>query len=163
MPQLDPTWFASQLFWLFVSFALLYYLLAKVILPPLMDAMERRQNTVDSDISVAQSCKTQAEEARQQYERTLAEARANSQQLIDSVMVEHKAKSEQAARELEKQIAAKIKESERKIVTKKQELMDALTPTTAEMTALIVEKLTQRSPANDKVKMAIGDLSKGRR
>lgn len=163
MPQLDPTWFASQLFWLFVSFSLLYFILAKMILPPLMSIMERRQHAVESDLSQAKSFASEAEAAKELYERTLAQARANSQQLIDAVAHEFKAKSELASKELEETIAAKLKEAERKISAKKQELMDALTPTTAEMTALIVEKLTQSTPAKDKIKSALAESSKGRR
>lgn len=162
MPQLDPTWFASQLFWLFVAFVTLYVLLARFLLPPIMEVMERRAATLTSDMEGAQRSKTEAEKARDHYERTLADARARSQHLIDGVMHEHKVKSEQAEKALDEQIAAKLKEADRRIAGKKQELMEALTPATAEMTALIVEKLTQRSPSEDKVKSAVGLLAKGR-
>lgn len=162
MPQFDPTWFASQLFWLVVAFAVLYTALARFLLPPLMDMMDRRRAAVDSDTALAQHCKSEAEQARDSYERALAEARAKSQQLVNAVMEEQKQKSEQASHQLEAQISAKLKDAERRISAKKQELMDALTPATAEMTALIVEKLTQRSPSEEKVKSAVGGLAKGR-
>jgi len=162
MPQLDPTWFASQLFWLFVAFMTLYVVLSRFMLPPLLEVMERRKATVDSDLQGAERFKTEAEKARDHYERTLADARLRSQQLIDTVMQEHKAKSEQASKALDDQIAAKLKEADRRISAKKQELMEALTPATAEMTALIVEKLTQRSPNKEEVKTTVGGLSKGR-
>ena len=63
MPQLDPTWFASQLFWLAVTFVMIYVILAKMALPPLMEIIERRKQTVEGDISQAQTLKSQAEQA----------------------------------------------------------------------------------------------------
>lgn len=162
MPQLDPTWFASQLFWLFVSFVLLYLVLSRVVLPPLLGIMAERKTTMDGDVARAQVLTDEAEKARKQYEHALAEAREKSQQLIDTAMLEHKQKSEQANKALDEKIAGQIKEAQRKIAAGKQELMEALTPATAEMTALIVEKLTQHSPGDDKVLSIFSKLSKGR-
>ncbi len=163
MPQLDPTWFASQLFWLFVTFIVLYVVLSKIILPPLMGVMAQRKHTVDSDLSTAQGLKTQAEEARELYERTLAEARARSQQLLADAMLEHKQRAETAGKELDRQIVLKLSNAEKQINTKKQELMDALTPTATELTKVIVEKLTKRTPDNDKAESLINSLAKGGR
>lgn len=162
MPQLDPTWFASQLFWLFVSFVTLYLILSRVVLPPLMAIAAKRKDTIDSDLSDAQSFKTLAEQAREQYERTMAEARARAQQLIDNAMLEQKRQGDQASKDMDQVIAGKLKDAEKKISVKKQELMDTLTPATAELTATVVEKLTQRTPGGDKIKTIIGELSKGR-
>src|SRR4051812_21405716 len=115
MPQLDSTWFASQLFWLLVSFAALYFLLARLVLPPLQGVLARRAQVMATDLDTAQRAKSQAEEARQAYERTLAEARARSQALIADAMREHKAKAEQAGKELDAQIAQRLADAEKKI------------------------------------------------
>jgi len=163
MPQLDPTWFASQLFWLFVSFAALYMLLSRVMLPPVLAIMAKRKETVDTDLSDAQSFKTLAEQAKDQYERTMIEARARSQQLLTDAMLDQKSRGEQSAKELDSQIAAKLREAEKKISLKKQELKDSLTPTTAELTAIIVEKITQRTPGDEKIKAVLAPLTKGSR
>lgn len=160
MPQLDPVWFSSQLFWLVASFGLLYFLLARVILPPLLEVMARRKQTVEGDLGTAQRAKTAAEEARQAYERTLADARARSQALVNEAMLEHKAKAEKASKELDEQIAKKLAEAEKRIGDAKQKLLDGLTPAAAELASLIVEKLTHRTPANDKVSSIITELSK---
>lgn len=162
MPQLDPTWFASQLFWLFVCFVTLYIILARLVLPPLQNVLAQRQKTMEGDVSTAQSLKSQAEQAREHYEQTLAEARNRSQQLVAQVMAEQKARAEQSGKALDAQISQKLGEAEKAIAAKKQALMDALTPATAEMTAMIVEKLTQRAPANDKVNSIISEISKAR-
>lgn len=160
MPQLDPTWFVSQLFWLLVTFVLLYVVLSRKVLPAIQGILAQRQNTIASDISQAQLSKTRAEDAKQTYEKALADARSKAQALTNEAMLAHKAKSEQAARDMDAQAAKKLAEAEKKIEAKKQELMTALTPTAAELTSIIVEKLTSRAPANDKVQSTINQLSK---
>ena len=78
MPQLDPTWFASQVFWLVLTFAALYFVVSRMALPQLQDIVARRKQTVASDLERAQNLQAQAEKARQDYERTLADARSRA-------------------------------------------------------------------------------------
>lgn len=163
MPQLDPTFYASQLFWLAITFIALYVVMSRFVLPPLLDIIARRQQTVEGDISLAQSLKSQAEQARADYERAMAEARANAQALMDEATEAYKAKSELASREMDRQIELKLAEASRRIAAKKAEMIEALTPTTTELTAMIVEKLTQQTPSADQVSRIINDLAKGRR
>lgn len=148
MPQLDPTWFASQLFWLAITFLTLYVLLARVILPPIMNIMAQRKGTVESDLVAAQTFKSQAEEAKELYERTLAEARARSQQLLNDAIQEQKTRAEQAGKELDVQIASKLSDAESRIQAKKQELLTALDPAATELAQVIVAKLVQHAPEN---------------
>lgn len=160
MPQLDPTWFASQIFWLLVTFGLLYVVLSRLVLPPLVGIVARRESTIEGDIAHAEALKQEAEAARQEYERTLAEARAKAQQLFSDAMADHKAKADIASKDVEQQVAAKLEEANARISAKKKELIGALTPATEELTSLIVEKLTHRNTAKDKIGSMITQLFK---
>jgi F-type H+-transporting ATPase subunit b len=160
MPQLDPTWFASQLFWLLVSFAALYVLLSRVFLPPLMAIMAKRRETVDTDLSLAQGLKGEAETARQLYEKALADARAKSQALLLEAQAQQKHAADEAARATEEQVAAKLREAELAINRKRMELKDSLTPVAAELTAMVVEKLLRQHADMQKVSSALNLASK---
>jgi F-type H+-transporting ATPase subunit b len=160
MPQLDPTWFASQLFWLAASFAALYFVMSQLVLPPLLAIMAKRRDTVDTDLSLAQGMKLEAEQARAAYESALAEARSKSQQLHTDAVLEYKQKAEAAGRALENEIASKLREAEQRITIQKQELMAQLTPVTAELTAMIVEKLASIRPDDSAVSLAVSRNAK---
>ena len=162
MPQLDPTWFASQLFWLAVTFVALYLFLSRMVLPPLTDIILKRKEVMDHDLAQAQELKSEAEQARFAYERMMAEARSKAQQLVSDAMLAHKASAEQQARELDKQIEQKLADAAKKIAARKSELLQALTPTTSDLTAMIVEKLTRHKPGSEQVSRIIDDLAKGR-
>ena len=161
MPQLDPTWFVSQLFWLAIIFVALHLVLSRLVLPPLMGTVERRKQTVTDDISQAESMRVQADDARTDYERTLAEARGKAQALINDTMQAHQSNAEQASATLEKQLEQKLAESARAIAAKADELFTKLVPETEALTSMIVEKLTNQAPAADKVKQAINQHNKG--
>ncbi|MDE3060621.1 MAG: F0F1 ATP synthase subunit B' [Pseudomonadota bacterium] len=163
MPQLDPTWFASQIFWLAVTFAALYFLMSRLVLPPLEEVVGRRQQTISGDLDRAQRLKSEAERARLEYERLLAETRAKAQKLLDDAMQAHKQSAETQARAMEQQIEHKLKEASQKISAKKQELIAILTPTAVDLTAMIVEKLTNRAPSSDQVGRVLNELSKSKR
>lgn len=163
MPQLDPTWFASQLFWLTICFVALYTGLSRFVLPPLMDVMARRASTVEDDVSQAQSLKSQAEHARHDYERTLADARERAQAVMNEATESYKVKSEAATKEMNRQIELKLTDASKRITAKKQEMIEALAPTMGELTSIIFEKLTQQKPSSDQVQTILNELHKSRR
>ena len=63
MPQLDTTWFASQIFWLIIAFSVLYYLLSRKALPRLAEILEARQDRIAADLDEAERLRREAEEA----------------------------------------------------------------------------------------------------
>ena len=162
MPQLDPTWFASQLFWLAVTFVALYFILSRLVLPPLLDIMARRGQTVAGDIQQAESLTSQAEHARQHYELTMADARERAQGLMNDAILEQKSRAEQQAKAMDAQVEHKLADASKQIAAKKAELTQALTPTASELTGLIIEKLTQNRANADQINRIIGELSKER-
>lgn len=161
MPQLDPTWFASQIFWLFVCFVALYFMLSKLILPPLLEVMAKRTDVLASDVDMAQRLKSQAEQARQEYEKTLVTARSNAQAVMNEALAEQKAKAEAKGKELDKQIERKLGEAATRIGAQKIQMMNDLNPAVMELTSLIVEKLTQSKPSGDKVETVLRAAAKG--
>lgn len=161
MPQLDPTWFTSQIFWLALTFVGLYIVLSRVILPPLMDILSKRQDAIAHDIATAEQMKADAEKAQAEYEQTLREARENALGVIADTMAEHKNHAEAQNKALDATIEKKLQDATKRITEHKQKLLAELEPTSAELATLIVEKLTQRTPQSDQVQSALDELTKG--
>ena len=68
-PPFDPTYFASQLFWLAISFAVLYFLLSRFVLPRIGGAIEERRDRIADDLDAAASMRDQANETVRAYEK----------------------------------------------------------------------------------------------
>jgi F-type H+-transporting ATPase subunit b len=77
-PPFDPSHFASNLFWLAITFSALYWLMSKIALPRVGDHPGERANDL-ADLDQAAQMQAKAEETAQAYEKALAEARKNAQ------------------------------------------------------------------------------------
>lgn len=82
MPQLDPAFFATQLFWLALCFAVLYLLMWKVALPRIGEILTERQERIDDDLQKAEKLRNDAAEVLAAYERMIAEGREKSQAIL---------------------------------------------------------------------------------
>jgi F-type H+-transporting ATPase subunit b len=141
MPQLDHTWFASQIFWLFVIFAIFYFVLSNVVLPKLGAAIEGRAKKIDGDLARAGSLKGESDAMIAAYEKALAESRAKAQ----AVRAETEAKlaKEAAAKsaELNAALADKIKAAEARIGQARGEALSNVESLAAEIAVEAARKI----------------------
>lgn len=141
MPQLDPSTYPTQLFWLLVTFGLLYLVLWLVVLPRIGEVRTTRQNRIGSDLDRADELKREAEAVRAAYEKTLAEAAAEAQsihrQTAQVLAEERQAKQGVLANEL----AGEATQAERRIGSEKQAAMQQLGEVAAGLVQASVERL----------------------
>src|SRR6056300_1122059 len=74
MPQLDPTYWASQGFWLILIFTLLYLALSKLFIPKIKNSIDDRENRIKDDLDEAQKLKEVAEAKLKEYEISIENA-----------------------------------------------------------------------------------------
>lgn len=160
MPQLDITWFSSQIFWLIVTFAFLYLLLSRSVLPRIHTVMESRQNKITHDIDRAEQLRNEAEEARETYERALKDSRAKAQSLItESAALMEKSSNARHA-ELDKKLDKQLSDAEAGIAAAKSDALAKLAPVSKELTQHIVEKLTGQKLNEKEVATVVDGLIK---
>jgi F-type H+-transporting ATPase subunit b len=84
MPQLDfanyP--FASQIFWLFFSFAILYYFVAKLIIPKITQVINIREKTIYQAIEEAEKLKSDIANSAGSKKSPISQARAKANQIL---------------------------------------------------------------------------------
>ena len=71
MPQLNPEFFFSQLFWLVITFSFLLFFLWRVSLPRISSVLEKRENKINNDIETAKQLQAEAEEIQDQINQKL--------------------------------------------------------------------------------------------
>lgn len=110
MPQLDPSSFASQIFWLIVTFVALYLIMWRIVVPRIGDVLEARRERAEDNLAKAETYKKDAEAALAAYDKAIADARAEAHAAVaeaTSRMAETAAKQEtELARKLGERIAA---------------------------------------------------------
>ena len=78
-PPFQAEHFPSQLFWLTITFVLLYVLMAKIALPRIGSIFAERSRLIGDDLKAADRYKEQADTAHAAYEKSLADARTRAQ------------------------------------------------------------------------------------
>lgn len=115
MPQFDFATFPSQIFWLLISFAALYFLLARTALPKIGAVLEARQRKMDDDLERATELELQAKEALVAYEAELDAARDQAQSAIRQATDEMAADAEQQHQKLAAKLTADVEAAEGRI------------------------------------------------
>jgi len=60
MPQLNPEFFLSQVFWLVITFSFLLIFLWRISLPRISSVLEKRENKINDEIQTAKKLQTEA-------------------------------------------------------------------------------------------------------
>ena len=115
MPQLEVSTYISQIFWLIVTFSLLYYLLSKKALPRIADVLEARADRIRADLDEAQRLKKDAEDALGRYEQVMAEAQSKAQAQIAETQAKLQAEAADAQAKLDEKLSKQITQAEERI------------------------------------------------
>jgi len=83
MPQLNPDYWISQIFWVMLIFGTLYVILWKVILPKINENLENRKSQILADLDEAQELKNQSEKKISEYNMILSKARQDAKKILD--------------------------------------------------------------------------------
>lgn len=154
-PPFDPAYFATQIFWLLLSFALLYFLLSRIFLPRIGETIEERSSRIADDLDTASRMQAEAEQAEKNYEKALSDARAKAHNVAEatrqSVETEIQAELDAADKEAEKQADA----AEDRIRAVRSKAMANIESVAAEAAQATVEALTGKKPTLASVKSSL--------
>lgn len=114
-PPFDTTTFASQLFWLAITFGVLYYLMARVIVPRIGGILEDRSDRIVGDLAEAARLKEESERVIETYEAELAEARRKAQAIAEERRAAVNADLAAKRASAEQGLATKLAEAEASI------------------------------------------------
>ena len=78
MPQLNPEYWISQIFWLIIIFASLYMALSKIILPKISKNLETRKSQILDHLDQAEKFKERTEKKIKEYEKILNESKKDA-------------------------------------------------------------------------------------
>ncbi|EIE50187.1 ATP F0F1 synthase subunit B' [Salipiger aestuarii] len=112
MPQLCADWVPNQIFWLVITLVVIFFILSRIALPRIASVVAERTGTITNDIAAAEELKRQAGEAEKDYDRALADARAQAQAIGQQTRDDIKAQLDTAVADADAKIAAKTAESE---------------------------------------------------
>lgn len=123
MPQLDPTYYISQLFWLAIMSIVLYNVLAKVALPGVAKMVETRDKQVRDDLATAYKLKQEAEDLKIAYSRALRDSDEKAKTMTEKTIRDLRDKQTKGLAAANDRIGVKITEAEKQLRSEKDALV----------------------------------------
>ena len=141
MPQLDPTYFPSQLVWLAISFTLLFVLLKFWALPPVSELLDKRQKTIDDDLNLASKHEKEIEEITKKCEIVLRKSKQESHDFLLQKMDEIKNYNQEKEKELAVKLNLHLKNTEIKVEKAKEDAMGDIEKLVVNLSVDLAERL----------------------
>ena len=83
MPQLDPEFWFSQIFWLVITFGILYLVLSKLILPKISDNLETRKSQVLENLELAEKQRNESEAKLKEFDNIILKSKIDAKNLFN--------------------------------------------------------------------------------
>ena len=155
MPQLNPEFFVSQLFWLVVTFSFLLIFLWRISLPRISNVFKKRERKISEDLTAAKELQLEAEKIQESIENKLKQARSDASEMIknSSITLQDKVQGELA--KVNKELDVKINQSEETIEKSKNQSLSKIEEQINEITKLTLSKVAEFEVTEDEIKSAI--------
>ena len=160
MPQLDPTYWASQAFWLILIFTALYLALANLFIPKIKSSIDNRENKIKDDLDEAQKLKNLAEQKLKEYDLYIESAKKEVQKIIFDRKNKLNSKKKNKKKKFEKEIEIEIEVAEKEIKNLKNESLRSISTISEEMASKVIEQISGEPMNQSSVKASILETTK---
>ena len=160
MPQLDPTYWASQGFWLILIFTLLYLALSKLFIPKIKNSIDDRENRIKDDLDEAQKLKEVAEAKLKEYEISIENAKKDVQKILFESKNKLNIEIQNKKKTFEKEIETEIENAEKEIESFKKESLESISKISEEITSKIIENISGEPMNQSSVKATVQESVK---
>jgi len=154
-PPLDPGTFVPQLFWLALTFGLLYLLVKRLVLPRVGAVIDERRERIERDLAKAESLKVETQQALATYEQALGDARAKAGALGKGMHERLAAEIDKERAKVDAEIADKLAAAEARIAQSKARAMAGVGEIAGDTAGAIVARLLGKEPSKDDVQRAL--------
>ena len=160
MPQLDPTYWASQAFWLILTFTILYISISKFYLPKIKNNLDNRESKIKEDLDNASKFKEQSEVKLKEYENILE----NAKKEVNKILIESKKSLDNDIQSkkllIEKEIESEIIKAQKEILDLKKNSILSIQNIAEDIASKIIENLSGDKLNESSVRATVEDISK---
>jgi F-type H+-transporting ATPase subunit b len=154
-PPFDTTTFPSQLFWLALTFGLMFVVLWRLTGPKINAAITNRRGTINGAIAAAAKARTEAEAAQAGYESALATARGRANALAEETRQTLNAEIAKAKAQADAQAQASMHDADARIAATRETAKAAVGAAARDAAIAIVERLTGDKVGADEADSAL--------
>ena len=160
MPQLNPEFWISQIFWLILTFGTMYVVLSKFILPKISNNLESRKSQILENIEAAEKQREDSEAKLKEYDEVILKSKSEAKTMFNQTR-EKPLKDIMAKKEdLDQQIDDEINKAEKEIEVLRVSAPDKINKIAIETSSELLEKLIGSGINSSSISAIVNDLSK---
>jgi F-type H+-transporting ATPase subunit b len=160
MPQLNPEFWISQIFWLTLTFGVLYVVLSRLILPKISANLELRKSQIQENIEAADKQRQGSETKLKEFDDIILKSKLKANNIFrdarEKVLKDINSKKEI----LDQQIDQEIKKAEKEIEILKKNAPEKINKISIETSSELVKKLIGAEVNNSSISAIVNDLLK---
>ena len=160
MPQLNPEYWVSQIFWVILIFGTLYVILWRTILPKINENLENRKSQILTDLDDAQKFEDQSKEKLSEYNKILNQAKQEAKKILDGTRKKVNQDIKNKKNQFNLEIVKEIKNAEKEIKTLKLSSIKDINKIIIETSSEIVRKIVGTEVNASSVSAIVEDISK---
>lgn len=144
MPQLSQIGeiYASQLFWLAIVFALIYFGIGKAMVPKIERTIDDRNGKIGGDLAAAEAARAAAQASEQEYQSGLESARAQALRAVSDAKAKATTTSEAMVKAGDAAMAEQLVSATARIGDAKAQALAEIETATVDAVQDIVAKLS---------------------
>ena len=160
MPQLNPEYWVSQIFWVILIFGTLYVILWRTILPKINENLENRKSQILTDLDDAQKFEDQSKEKLSEYNKILNQAKQEAKKILEGTRKKVNQDIKNKKNQFNLEIVKEIKNAEKEIKTLKLSSIENINKIAIETSSEIVRKIVGTEVNSSSVSAIVEDTSK---
>jgi len=160
MPQLNPEFWISQIFWLTLVFGTLYVLLSKFILPKISNNLETRKSQIVENIEAAEKQREGSDQKIKDYKNIINEAKIEAKNIFNQAREKILKDINNKKEDLKKEIDEEIKKAEIEILDLKNKSPDKINTIAIETSADLIKQIIGAEVNNSNISAIVEDTSK---
>ena len=159
MPQLNPEFWFSQIFWLIIAFGLLFIVLSKLILPKISENLEARKSQILENIEAAEKQRETSENKIKEYEKIIIDSKNEAKNYFSKAREKIFKDIDKKREILKNEINKEIKKAEREITDLKNKSPEQINKIAIETSSNLVKQLIGVEVNNSSISSIVEDVS----
>ena len=160
MPQLNPEFWISQIFWLTLTFGVLYIVLSKLILPKISNNLEIRKSQILENIEAADKSRKESEEKIKEYNKIIQDNKIKAKNYYNQAREKILKDINKKKENLDNDLNEEIKKAELEIQDLKNKSPEKITKNAIETSTDLIKQLIGVEVNNSSISAIVEDLSK---
>ena len=145
MPQLEITTYPSQIFWLAVSFLILYLIMSRFIIPKISSVIKSRESEIKNNIHISEQMYKDTEIINNEYEEIKKEIEGEARGIINYLKETTNKKITKNTDLLKKRLEQKLEKNEQEIINKKKKALKEINKISLNLSEEILKKLSNEN------------------